>query len=263
MGDLTDATPSAAAARGSPDLPIGPADIDIIAAAGLAVVECSWARLGDVPFNKIASPNEPFTYLLATNPANKGKPWRLNCVEALAAAFYIAGFEDCGHTPVVGVGWGAVFWDVNMCVPFFLLLPLPLPPYPPVPSPITCPALTLPQDNTNPAHSPQKLTPHRPPSSPSSSTTGTLAARGSGEIEEGEELDALENPMTRKAKRVDLLGNMPPPNDPPESESESKPEKPDEDEENPDEDDPLHPRNANADSGRGKHSFEADGNPPT
>src|SRR5438128_1561306 len=29
-------------------------------------------------------------YLLATNPTNYGKPWRLNCVEA----FFIAGFDE-------------------------------------------------------------------------------------------------------------------------------------------------------------------------
>ena len=37
---------------------VSPADRDIIAKDGLAVVECSWARLDDVPFSKIASPHE-------------------------------------------------------------------------------------------------------------------------------------------------------------------------------------------------------------
>jgi len=37
---------------------MSPADRDIVARDGLAVVECSWARIDDIPFSKIASPNE-------------------------------------------------------------------------------------------------------------------------------------------------------------------------------------------------------------
>jgi pre-rRNA-processing protein TSR3 len=55
-------------------------------------------------------------YLLATNPTNYGKPWRLNCVEALAAAFYIAGFDAYAERLLSGFGWGGSFWKVNRCV---------------------------------------------------------------------------------------------------------------------------------------------------
>jgi ribosome biogenesis protein Tsr3 len=37
---------------------VSPSDRQHILNAGLAVVECSWARLDDVPFSKIASPHE-------------------------------------------------------------------------------------------------------------------------------------------------------------------------------------------------------------
>ena len=37
---------------------ISPADHHLVLKGGLAVVECSWARLDDVPFAKIASPHE-------------------------------------------------------------------------------------------------------------------------------------------------------------------------------------------------------------
>ncbi|KAJ6619932.1 hypothetical protein B0H10DRAFT_1876488 [Mycena sp. CBHHK59/15] len=94
--------------------PISPADRDIVLKGGLAVVECSWARLDDVPFGKIASPHERLLpYLLATNPTNYGKPWRLNCVEALAAAFYITGFDTYADRLLSGFGWGGSFWSVN------------------------------------------------------------------------------------------------------------------------------------------------------
>jgi len=93
---------------------ISPSDRDIILNGGLAVVECSWARLDDVPFGKIASPHERLLpYLLATNPTNYGKPWRLNCVEALAAAFYITGFDSYAERLLGVFGWGPSFWKVN------------------------------------------------------------------------------------------------------------------------------------------------------
>ncbi|TFL01523.1 hypothetical protein BDV98DRAFT_567087 [Pterulicium gracile] len=93
---------------------VSPADRDIILQNGLAVVECSWARLDEIPFGKIHSPHERLLpYLIATNPTNYGKPWRLNCVEALAAAFYITGFDAYAETLLRGFGWGKAFWEVN------------------------------------------------------------------------------------------------------------------------------------------------------
>ncbi|KAF6748105.1 DUF367 family protein [Ephemerocybe angulata] len=93
---------------------ISPSDKEIILSGGLAVVECSWARLDEVPFNKIASPHERLLpYLIATNPVNYGKPWRLNCVEALAAAFYLTGFDSYAERLLSGFGWGGSFWKVN------------------------------------------------------------------------------------------------------------------------------------------------------
>lgn len=52
-------------------------------------------------------------YLMATNPTNYGRPWRLNCVEALAATFYITGFDAYAERLLSGFGWGASFWNVN------------------------------------------------------------------------------------------------------------------------------------------------------
>jgi ribosome biogenesis protein Tsr3 len=37
---------------------LSPADKELMDKGGLAVVECSWARLSEIPFSKIASPHE-------------------------------------------------------------------------------------------------------------------------------------------------------------------------------------------------------------
>jgi len=93
---------------------LSPADKDIIDRGGLAVVECSWARLSEIPFSKIASPHERLLpYLIATNPTNYGKPWRLNCAEALAAAFYLTGHEDWAERLLAPFGWGSSFYPIN------------------------------------------------------------------------------------------------------------------------------------------------------
>lgn len=52
-------------------------------------------------------------YLIAANTVNYGKPWRLNCVEALAACFYICGHEDWAKDVLKPFRYGDAFLDIN------------------------------------------------------------------------------------------------------------------------------------------------------
>ena len=52
-------------------------------------------------------------YLVAANSVNYGRPWRLNCVEALAATFFICGHEDWAHEVLKHFSYGEPFLEIN------------------------------------------------------------------------------------------------------------------------------------------------------
>ncbi|CDK25561.1 unnamed protein product [Kuraishia capsulata CBS 1993] len=91
-----------------------PDDREIVETQGAAVVECSWARIEEIPFNRIGGKHERLLpYLLAANPVNYGKPMRLNCVEALAACFAIVGHLDWAKDLLQHFSWGPTFLKIN------------------------------------------------------------------------------------------------------------------------------------------------------
>ncbi|KAL6815988.1 DUF367 domain-containing protein [Trichoderma sp. SZMC 28013] len=93
---------------------ISPADRELMDQFGAAVVECSWARTKEVQWNKVGGKCERLLpYLVAANTVNYGKPWRLNCVEALAAAFAICGHLDWAEQILAPFSYGPSFLEIN------------------------------------------------------------------------------------------------------------------------------------------------------
>ena len=88
---------------------LSPADKPV---RSLTVLDCSWEVL-DTGAISGWSPRRALPFLLAANPINFGRPWRLNSVEALAAALIILGERGQAEALLSRFGWGIRFLEVN------------------------------------------------------------------------------------------------------------------------------------------------------
>jgi pre-rRNA-processing protein TSR3 len=90
-----------------------PADKQRVEDFGLAALDCSWERVGDILQKHVRGTSRCLPILIAGNPVNYGKPTKLSTAEALAAALYIVGLRDEAATLLSIFKWGHTFLDIN------------------------------------------------------------------------------------------------------------------------------------------------------
>lgn len=90
------------------------ADAELVRRGGVAVVNCSWAALDAVPFDRMpCGAPRLLPFLVAANPTKYGQPAVLSSAEALAAALALAGLREDAETVLARFHWGDSFWQLN------------------------------------------------------------------------------------------------------------------------------------------------------
>jgi pre-rRNA-processing protein TSR3 len=88
-------------------------DEDIIKNKGICVIDCSWAKFNELHLNTNKMETRLLPYMVAVNPVNYGKAFKLSCVEAIAATLYLGGCYKETDFLLGHFKWGKSFLEVN------------------------------------------------------------------------------------------------------------------------------------------------------
>jgi len=94
---------------------LSPADAEIMKQGGIAVIDCSWAKVPEkgTILNHRPHHGRLLPFFVAANTINFGKPLKLSCVEALAASMVICGYKDLAVSYLSKFKWGQTFLTMN------------------------------------------------------------------------------------------------------------------------------------------------------
>jgi pre-rRNA-processing protein TSR3 len=88
---------------------VSPADAHL---PSITALDCSWEVL-DTGAVTSWRHRRALPFLVAANPVNFGRPFRLTSVEAMAATLYILGEQEQARTILAPFRWGLRFLEVN------------------------------------------------------------------------------------------------------------------------------------------------------
>lgn len=90
---------------------LSPAD-QRYARRGLVVMDLTWTHIDEFPQVRRSEPRA-LPYLLAANPINWGRPWKLNSAEAVLASLVILGQDEQAAQLITRFNWGPEFMTLN------------------------------------------------------------------------------------------------------------------------------------------------------